>query len=52
MLRVRWSTLEESIVVPIVKVEHMAHLIPLEPGESWLMNNRIHLVTWDALYDY
>jgi len=51
MLRVGWSTQEESIVVPIAKVEGMAHLIPLEPGESWLVNNRIDLETWDALYD-
>jgi len=51
MLPVGWSTWEEMIVVLIVKVERMAHLIPLKPGERWLVNNRIDLETWDALYD-
>ncbi|KAF8440641.1 hypothetical protein BGX38DRAFT_1205503 [Terfezia claveryi] len=51
MLRVGWGGREESVVVQIAKVEGMAHLIPLEPGESWLVNNRIDLETWDALYD-
>jgi len=51
MLRVGCSTREESMVVPIAKVEGMAHLIPLELGKSWLVNNRIDLETCDALYD-
>jgi len=51
MLRIGWSTWEESIVVPIAKVEGMAHLIPLELEESWLVNNRIDLETWDVLYN-
>jgi hypothetical protein len=51
MLRVGWGTSEETVVVPIAKVEGMAHLIPLDPGVSWLVNNRIDLETWDALYD-
>jgi len=50
-LRVGWGTREESVVVPIAKIEGMAQLIPLDPGETWLMNNRIDLKTWDALYD-
>lgn len=51
MLRIGWGTSEETMVVPIGKVEGMAHLIPLDPGVSWLVNNRIDLETWDSLYD-
>ena len=40
----------EGIVIRIAKIEGMAHLIPLEPGESWLINNRTDLETWNAIY--
>ena len=51
MLRVGWGGSEESVVVPIAKIEGMAHLKPLDPGVSWLVNNRIDIETWDALYN-
>ena len=41
MVRVGWPTVEQSLVVRIAQVEGIAHLILLEPGESWLVNNRI-----------
>ena len=43
MVRVEWPTVEQSLVVRIAQVEEMARLIPLEPGENWLVNNRIDL---------
>jgi hypothetical protein len=51
MVRVGWPTAEQSLVVRIAEVEGMAHLIPLEPGESWLVNNRIDLHSWNNIYD-
>ena len=45
MLRVRFQRKDEGEVVMIAQIEGMAHLIPLEPGESWLVNNRIDLET-------
>ena len=41
----------EGIVIRIAKIEGMAHLIPLETGESWQINNRIDLEIWNAIYD-
>ena len=51
MLRVAFPATAEGMVISIAKIEGMAHLIPLEPGESWLVNNRIDLETWNAIYD-
>jgi len=51
MLRVAFPTTAEGIVVSIAKIEGMAYLIPLEPGKSWLVNNRIDLETWNTIYD-
>ena len=51
MPRVRLSTAIEGVVVPIATIEGMVHLIPLEPGESWLVNNRIDPETWNTVYD-
>jgi len=51
MLRIRWYTKQESIVVPIVQIEGMVPLLLLDLGETWLVNNRIDLKIWDALYD-
>jgi len=51
MVRVGWQTAEQSLVVRIGQVEGMAHLIPLEPGESWLVNNRIDLQSWNNICD-
>jgi hypothetical protein len=41
----------EGIIVRISQIEGMAHLVPLEPGESWLVNNRIDLETWNINYE-
>ena len=51
MLRVGWPTRNNSVVVKIAQIEGMAHLIPLEPGTSWLGNNRIDLETWNTMYN-
>jgi len=51
MLRVGWVTPDVGTVVRIRQIEGMAHLIPLEPNESWLVNNRIDLETWNTMYD-
>jgi len=51
IVRSGWSTAEQSLVVRIAQVEGMAHLIPLEPGESWLVNNRIDLQSWNNIYN-
>jgi len=45
MVRVRLPTLADDIVVGIAKIEGITHLILVEPGESWLLNNRIDLET-------
>jgi len=51
MVRVRLPTLVDDVVVGIAKIEGIAHLIPVELGESWLVNNRIDLETWNLMYD-
>jgi len=51
MLRVGWLTPDVGTVVRIGQIEGMAHLILLEPNESWLVNNRIDLETWNTMYD-
>jgi len=51
MLHVRLPMPSEGLVVPIAKIEGIANLSPLEPEESWLVNNRIDLETWNAIYD-
>jgi len=51
MLRVGWPTPDVGTVVRIGQIEGMAHLIPLEPNKSWLVNNRIDLETWNTMYD-
>jgi len=37
-------------VIRIGDIEGMAHLIPLETGKIWLVNNRIDFSTWNELY--
>jgi len=37
-------------MVRIADIEGMAHVIPLEKGKLWLVNNRIDLITWNELY--
>ena len=51
MLYVAFPTTAEGMVVTIAKIEGIAHLIPLEPRESWLVNNRIDLEIWNTIYD-
>ena len=51
MLRVGWPPKKEAKVVRIAQIEGMAYLIPLRPEESWLINNRIDLETWNTIYD-
>jgi len=51
ILRVGWPTLDIGTVVRIGQLEGIAHLIPLEPNESWLVNNRIDLEIWNTMYD-
>ena len=51
MLRVGFTTCGVGVIVSIAKIEGIAHLIPLEPEKSWLVNNRIDIETWNMLYD-
>ena len=51
MLRVGLATRNDSVVVTIAQIEGMAHLIPLEPDASWLVNNSIDLETWKTMYN-
>jgi len=51
MLHVGWPTPDVGTVVRIGQIQCMAHLIPLEPNESWLVNNRMDLETWNTIYD-
>jgi len=37
-------------VIRVADIEGMAHLIPLEEGRSWFVNNWIDLNTWNELY--
>ena len=45
MLRVGIPTPAQGVIVCIAKIEGLAHLILLEPGKSWLVNNHIHVET-------
>ena len=51
MLPIGFTTCGAGIKIPITKIEGIAHLILLEPEQSWLVNNRIHIETWNMLYD-
>jgi hypothetical protein len=51
MVQVRMLKTGGDVVVRITSIEGMVHLIPLEPGESCLVNNRIDLETWSTIYD-
>ena len=37
-------------IIRVKDIEGLAHLIPLEVGRVWLVNNRIDLTTWNELY--
>jgi len=51
MLVVSLLMAAEGLVVPMVKIEGIAHSILLELGEGWLVNNRIDLETWNTICD-
>ena len=51
MIRVRFSMKDMSVIVKISDIVGIAHLVPLEPGERWLINNRIDFETWHDIYD-
>ena len=40
-----------NCVLPISQIEGMAHLIPIEPDQRWLINNHIDLITWNDIHD-
>ena len=45
MLFVGFKTHEAGVVIPITKIKGVEHLILLEPAQSWLFNNHIHVET-------
>ena len=45
ILRVGFTTRRAGVIIPIAKIEGITHLIPLEPEQSWLVNNRIDIET-------
>jgi len=46
MIRMEWRENDKNVrIVGIKEVEGMAHLIPLELGKVWLVNNRIDFIT-------
>jgi len=51
MFRIGLRRNAEVVIVRISQIEGIAHLIPLEAGESWLVNNRIDLETLNTIYD-
>jgi len=52
MIRMEWIDGERGVhFIRISDMERMAHLIPLEKGKVWLVNNRIDFHTWNELYE-
>ena len=51
MLHIGFTTREAGVGILITKIEWITYLILLEPEESWLVNNRINIETWNMLYD-
>jgi hypothetical protein len=52
MIRMEWIDGERGVhFVRISDMEGMAHLIPLDEGKVWLVNNRIDFNTWNELYE-
>ena len=45
MLCVGFTTRGAGVIIPIAKIKGIAHLIPLEREQSWLVNNRIDIET-------
>jgi hypothetical protein len=48
---VRVGTPTKNFVVSIQHIEGMAHLVPINPDELYLVNNRIDLHTWNDIHD-
>jgi len=42
---------EGSKVVRLQSLQGAAHLIPVEPTQKWIVNNRINYHTWNAMID-
>jgi len=38
-------------IIRIADIEGMAHLIPVEENQVWLVNNKIDFNTWNELYE-
>jgi len=52
MIRMEWREDDKNVHIVVIKeVEGMVHLILLEPGKVWLVNNRIDFITWNELYE-
>ena len=51
MLHVGFTNHEAGIIIVIAIIEGVVHLIPLEPEQSWLVNNCIDVEMWNTLYD-
>ena len=51
MIIVTMPTPKVDIVVIISDIEGNCHLIEIEDGEKWLINNRIDMYTWNEVYD-
>jgi len=46
IIRMEWREDDKNVcIVEIKELEGMAHLIPLELGKVWLVNNRIDFIT-------
>ena len=37
-------------IIRMGDIEGMAHVIPIDPGRLWLVNNRLDFSTWNELY--
>ena len=46
-----FGTPMKNHVIPIIDIEAMAHLIPIEPDNLYLMNNRIDQHTWNDIHN-
>ena len=48
---IRISTPIKNHVIGITGIEGMAHLILVDPGKLYLINNRIDVHTWNNIHD-
>jgi len=52
MIGMEWIDGERGVhFIRISDMEGMAHLIPLEKDNVWLVNNRIDFNMWNELYE-